>query len=66
MDLAVIKRTRKGFIDRLRDVALLHDAHVGVDILVYTPGEVARARRLGYGFLFSEVLSKGQVLYRAA
>jgi len=65
IDLVVIKRTSKPFTDRLREVALLHHAHVGVDILVYTPKEW-QDMLSGGGFVADEVLKKGRVLYRAA
>jgi predicted nucleotidyltransferase len=66
IDLVVIKQTRKRFMDRLREVALLHHAHVGVDILVYTPKEWEQLQREGRSFIVDEVLGKGRVLYRAA
>ena len=62
----VVKRTRKTFFNRLRGVALLHRAHVGVDILVYTPREWEQLQREGRKFVVDEVLRKGRVLYRAA
>lgn len=65
IDLVVIKRTQKLFMDRLREVALLHHARVGVDILVYTPSEWQELLG-GGGFAVDEVLKKGRVLYRAA
>jgi predicted nucleotidyltransferase len=66
IDLVVVKRTQKPFMDRLREVALLHHARVGVDILVYTPEEWERLQREGRQFIVDEVLGKGRVLYRAA
>ena len=65
IDLVVIKKASKPFTDRLREVALLHHAHVGVDILVYTPREW-EGMLSGGGFAVDEVLKKGRVLYRAA
>ncbi|MBI4227487.1 MAG: nucleotidyltransferase domain-containing protein [Candidatus Omnitrophica bacterium] len=66
IDLVVVKRTRKPFIERLRDVALLHHAHVGVDILVYTPDEWRRLQQNPRGFIAKEIVQRGRVLYRAA
>jgi len=66
IDLVVVKRTRKPFIDRLKEAALLHHAHVGVDILVYTPEEWKQMQREGRGFIVDEVLKKGRLLHRAA
>lgn len=66
IDLVVVKRTKKPFVERLREVALLHHAQVGVDILVYTPDEWQRFQREDRGFIVNEVMRKGRVLYRAA
>ncbi len=66
IDLVVIKSTRKSFVDRLREVALLHHARVGVDILVYTPKEWERLQHEKRWFILDEVLKKGRILYRAA
>lgn len=66
IDLVVLKRTRKPFTDRLREVALLHHATVGVDILVYTPDEWQRFQQDRRSFVATEVMKHGRVLYRAA
>lgn len=66
IDLVVIKQTSKSFTDRLREVALLHQSRVGVDIFVYTPQEWEQMQRQGDQFISKEIIRKGRVLYHAA
>lgn len=62
LDLIVVKKTPKRFLDRIDEVLRLIDPKVGVDLLVYTPEEFARlcAER---PFVRDEVLRRGKVLY---
>ncbi len=62
LDLLIIKNTSLPFIRRLREVALLCHASVGVDFFVYTPAEVAQMYSENNPFL-EEVLRTGKVLY---
>ena len=63
LDLCVIKRTEKRFIERLEEVGLLTLPRVGCQILVYTPEELAAMERRGHYFFIDEILRKGKVLY---
>ena len=40
IDLIIIKTTEKTFLDRTKEVLLLLQPEVGMDILIYTPEEV--------------------------
>ena len=63
LDLVIIKDTPKPFLQRLKEVALLCRAPVGVDFLVYTPNEFAQMIADRNPFILEEVLRKGKVLY---
>ena len=63
LDLVVIKDTKKPFFQRLKEVALLCQAPVGVDFLVYTPDEFSRMKKSRNPFILNEVMGKGKVLY---
>jgi predicted nucleotidyltransferase len=64
IDLVIVKETPKRFLARLKEVALLCRAPVGVDYLVYTPREFEqRASDASNPFFQREILEKGQVLY---
>ena len=60
-DLIVIKRTRRPFLERLRDmVPYLVEFGRPAEILVYTPDEFERMRETGLGWL---VRREGVTLY---
>ena len=63
LDLCVIKRTEKRFIERLEEVGLLTLPRVGCQILVYTPEELEAVKQQGHYFFVDEILGKGKVLY---
>jgi predicted nucleotidyltransferase len=64
LDLVIIKDTPQRFLARLKEVALLCRAPVGVDYLVYTPQEFEQlASEENNPFFQQEILQKGQVLY---
>lgn len=63
IDLVIIKETSLPFLQRLKEVALLCQAPVGVDFLVYTPDEFKQMIAEGNPFILEEVLDKGKVLY---
>jgi uncharacterized protein len=63
LDLAIIKETSLPFLQRLKEVALLCRAPVGVDYLVYTPEEFAEMVQRRNPFILEEVVRKGKVLY---
>jgi predicted nucleotidyltransferase len=57
LDIVVIKRTRKSFFARLREVAFLLPPGFGaVDILVYTPDEFSKMQEEGNAF--AEMISE--------
>jgi len=60
-DVLVIKRTKRPFLDRLRDmVPYLVEFDRPADILVYTPEEFERMRETGLGWV---VQQEGVLLY---
>ncbi len=63
IDLVIIKETPLPFLQRIKGVALLCRAPVGVDFLVYTPSEFAQMIAEKNPFILNEVIRKGQVLY---
>jgi predicted nucleotidyltransferase len=64
IDLVIVKDTPKRFLARLKEVALLCRAPVGVDYLVYTPQEFEQmASDTSNPFFQREILEKGRVLY---
>ena len=63
LDLVIIKDTPLPFLQRLKEVALLCRAPVGVDYLVYTPDEFEQMIAERNPFILKEVLRKGKVLY---
>ena len=62
LDLVVIKRTRKRFLDRIKEVIEIIKPRFSVDILVYTPGEFRRMARSGNAFI-RDVVKEGKILY---
>ena len=62
LDLVIIKRTRRRFLDRIKEVIRIIQPRFGVDILVYTPGELKRMVRSGNPFI-QRVLEEGKILY---
>jgi len=62
IDLLIVKETSLPFWQRLRQVALLCRASVGVDYLIYTPDELAAMIEEQNPFIL-DVLEKGKVLY---
>ena len=65
IDLLIIKKTRKGFFDRLYDVRRISsEARRGYafEPVVLTPAEVNKRLRAGDQFI-DEILAKGEVLY---
>jgi len=63
LDLVVIKKTEKRFLERLIEVSEIIGSDIDkVDIFVYTPEEWERMIDWGNQFA-EEVLSKGRVVY---
>jgi predicted nucleotidyltransferase len=63
IDLVIIKDTPLPFLQRLKEVALLCYAPVGVDFLVYTPAEFDQMITEQNPFILDEVIRKGTLLY---
>ncbi len=63
LDLVIIKNTTLPFVQRLKEVALLCLADVGVDYLVYTPEEFSQMIVEQNPFIVNEIIGKGKVLY---
>lgn len=66
LDLLIIKRTKKPYFQRIREVN--HAIHIwrSTDIAVLTPEEVERGINQNRFFLTQEVLAKGKVIYDRA
>lgn len=63
IDLFIIKKTKKNRMERAREVSkILMDREVPVDILVYTPSEVARRSKLGDSFILG-IINNGRLMY---
>ena len=63
IDIAIVKSTKKRFIERLYEVSLLVKPKLGVHFLVYTPQELESMVQENRLFLTKEILGKGHVLY---
>ncbi len=62
LDIIVIKRTRKRFIERAIELGLLIKPTFAMDILVYTPQEFKQMQDEGNSFL-ETALATGKVIY---
>jgi len=62
IDMIIIKRTRKRFLDRIGDVLLLNDTDMHLECFVYTPEEFSKMIEEENPFI-EEALKSGVVLY---
>ncbi|MEK7846849.1 MAG: nucleotidyltransferase domain-containing protein [Nitrospinota bacterium] len=62
IDLVIIKRTEKSFLDRIKEVLLILHPKVGLDVLVYTPEEFKNLCS-NRAFFKSEIGAKGVKIY---
>lgn len=63
IDLVIIKKTKKRFLQRLVEVAKLIDNELGnVDAFVYTPAELERMIEYENSFI-ETVLKEGKIIY---
>lgn len=62
IDLVIIKKTNKPFLERTKEVLLLIRPKVGVDILVYTPIEFKKLK-MNRPFFRDEIVLKGEVIF---
>jgi predicted nucleotidyltransferase len=62
IDLIIIKRTKKRFLNRIKDVLKIIKPDYAIDILVYTPEEFQKMISKGNPFL-EYVVREGKVIY---
>lgn len=62
VDLVIIQQTELPFTKRIREVLLLLQPKVGVDLLIYTPDEFEQMSKERL-FVQKEILKKGKVIY---
>lgn len=62
IDMLIIKKTKRRFIDRISDVLLCCRYSLPFEPLVYTPQEIKKSLEMG-DFFIMEILKKGKVLY---
>jgi predicted nucleotidyltransferase len=62
IDVIIIKKTKKPFLDRVKDVIRIIKPNYAIDILVYTPEEFQQMTTRGNSFL-EHVLKEGSVIY---
>jgi len=63
LDLLIIKRTRKPYFQRIKEVIRAIHIWRSTDIFVLTPEELAIGIRDNRFFLTKEILAKGKVIY---
>ena len=63
IDLIIVKRTDQRFLDRLDTVYRQIEPSMAVDILVYTPEEIANM--IKWSSFIKKALDEGKVLYEA-
>jgi len=63
IDLVIIKPTKKRYMERAKEVALLTRPRVGVDFFVYTPEEFKEMTSEEGTFQREEMLKKGKIIY---
>ena len=61
IDLIIVYRTDKSFMDRLKELYLSWNIPRAVDILAYTPGEFEKM--LEESFFVEDAVREGEVLY---
>ncbi len=62
IDLIIIKKTERLFLDRIKEVLRIIKPNFAIDILVYTPDEFRKMVSEGNPFL-EHVLKEGKVIY---
>lgn len=62
IDVIIIKRTGKRFLERIEDVLSLNDTEMNLECFVYTPEEFSKMIEEENPFI-EEVLKSGVVLY---
>lgn len=64
LDLVIIADTTRPFLERYRDFEDLYDVWPRLDLLIYTPAEVAQMQAEGRPFI-EHVLAEGVVIHEA-
>lgn len=62
IDLLIIKKTKRRFIDRISDVLLSCDYDIPLEPLIYTPDEIKSRVKMG-DFFIKDILKNGKILY---
>jgi predicted nucleotidyltransferase len=63
IDFFIIKKTTKARRERQREVSrILADRQIPVDILVFTPSETEKRRKIGDPFIL-DILNSGKLVY---
>lgn len=63
IDLMIVKKTTKRWLDRQRDIMRIADPEIATDFFVYTPAELTQGIQARPHFFQDEILAKGQILY---
>jgi predicted nucleotidyltransferase len=63
LDLVVVKKTDKSWLERTEEVLRLVRPKVGLDVLVYTPEEMESLVDERRVFALDEIIYKGAVIY---
>lgn len=66
IDLLIIKNTKKKYLDRVREVALMLDSKFPTDVFILTPQELDKAVAQNRFFIVDEILPKGKTIYEKA
>jgi len=62
IDIVIIKKTKKRFLERIGDVLQLNDTEMRLECFVYTPKEFSKMQEEENSFI-EEVLKSGVVIY---
>lgn len=62
VDLFIIKKNKKSFLEEQRKVRRIINGEIAADILIHTPLEVKKRLNLG-DFFYRDIISKGKYLY---
>lgn len=65
IDLVIVKKTKKRFVDRIGEVIKICKPKIAVDFIVYTPQEFSDLKEKEL-FIQQEVIREGKVLYERA
>lgn len=66
IDLVIIKKTKKRYWDRMREILSIVRPRLACDMFVYTPKEWKKALEEGRSFATHEMNDRGKVVYERA